>query len=261
MDDIAPALLAKIQKTFNAKMAGNGTIKHLTKKIKAGTITYAEAHQYSAAAGDCLAAAFKENLSSEVLPNGKLYYNIAQRILQPTFERNHQLAAKAAESAQKSVNKQAKIGLKVKSAKINQDKIDGIINRISIEDQYDDVSWILQEPVTNFTQSVVDDTLKANMDFHSSKGLHPRIIRRTFGRCCSWCESLAGTYNYPEDVPDEVFHRHLNCRCTTEYAPDGAKRQDVWSKDWNNNRDDDIIQVNQNTKAFDTKHLIERKNE
>ncbi len=67
-------------------------------------------------------------------------------------------------------------------------------------------------------------------------GLKPKIIRRTTFKCCEWCDNLAGTYTYP-DVPSDVYRRHENCRCTVIYDPaDGSKTvQDMRSKKWNEN--------------------------
>ena len=49
---------------------------------------------------------------------------------------------------------------------------------------------------------------------------------------CKRCSSLAGVYEYP-DVPEDVYRRHENCRCTVEYDPgDGKKLQNVHTKKW-----------------------------
>lgn len=46
-------------------------------------------------------------------------------------------------------------------------------------------------------------------------GKRTRVIRKMNGETCSWCESLAGTYENPDS---EVFKRHRGCDCsiTTE---------------------------------------------
>lgn len=43
--------------------------------------------------------------------------------------------------------------------------IDGIINRLSSEPELEKIKWILREPIKNFGQVIVDDTVRVNADF------------------------------------------------------------------------------------------------
>lgn len=87
--------------------------------------------------------------------------------------------------------------------------------------------------MVNFTQSVVDEAIKKNAKFHSDAGMKSVIKRQVKGKACDWCRGLKGTYDYPKGTPNEVSHRHENCRCVTEYYPKHGKgAQDVWSKLW-----------------------------
>lgn len=91
---------------------------------------------------------------------------------------------------------------------------------------------MLKEPITNFTQAVVDDTVKTNAEFHSNLGLSPKIVRKEHGSCCDWCKKLVGSYNYNDisNTGNDVFRRHRHCRCTVEYVPDKKSRQNVHTK-------------------------------
>lgn len=85
----------------------------------------------------------------------------------------------------------------------------------------------------NSEQSVVDDTIAKNVEFHASAGLHPKIVRRYAGNGCKWCANLAGTYDYL--VKQEIYRRHDNCRCIVEYFPeDGKGVQNAHTKGWRN---------------------------
>lgn len=53
---------------------------------------------------------------------------------------------------------------------------------------------------------------------------------------------MVGTYNYPDEVPDDVYKRHRHCRCIVEYFPGDGKKQDVWSKEWEDVDKEDKIQ-------------------
>ena len=106
-----------------------------------------------------------------------------------------------------------------------------------------------QKQVDSFI--VHGDVVRVNAETHHKLGLKPKIIRRTSGSCCAWCDALAGVYAYPE-VPRDVYRRHRYCRCTVEYAPDGKRRQNVHTKKWQRNQNTtanlpDISQVESRT--------------
>ena len=164
-----------------------------------------------------------------MLPDGKMYWDIADRVVRPLMEDDHEMVADAARQVQQALNEAAGIGLRAQTSPLDNDRIDGILNRISAADQYDDVAWILDEPVRLFSLAVVDDALKRNVEFQGKAGMKPRIIRRAERRCCEWCRNLEGTYDYP-DLPGDVYRRHNNCRCTVEYDPGDGSRQNVWTK-------------------------------
>lgn len=241
MEDIAPGLLDKVRKQFNQDIEKNETIKIFRKQAKSGNLTYSQANDATWEIGKILAKAYSDNLSSDVLPDGKMYYNIASRVLNPTLKEAYGMAADNAETVQKMMNEAAGIGIKVMRAQIRQENIDGIINRISEEESFDNIKWILDAPVRNLIQKAMDDTIKANADFHADAGLKPQIIRRSSGHCCKWCSQMAGIYNYP-DVPKDVFRRHNNCNCVLEYYPGNGKKQNVWTKEWKYEKESDRIE-------------------
>lgn len=229
--DIVPELLEKIEADFARRISTSETVARVGKLINEGKATYKEANEYAIEVGQILADVFKANLSSEVLPDGRMYYNIAERVLNKTLGHNHELIADVCAKVQTDLNQVAGIGLKGIKPELNQDRIDGLIERVSAEERYDDVAWALDEPVINFSQAVVDDSAKANIDFHARSGLSPKVIRRSTGTCCDWCNEVAGEYSYP-NVPKDVFRRHRFCKCTIEYYPGDGRKQNVHSKAW-----------------------------
>lgn len=221
-------------------------VKNFNQLAKAGMANYEEANKVAREIGNILARAYENNLSSAILPDGKMYYNIAQRVIRETLEIDYNIVANIAEAAQNNLNQAANIGIKAIRPELNQDRVDGIINRVSSADYFDDVKWILGAPVSAFTQSIVDDAIKENVDFHGKSGLKPKIVRKSSGHCCDWCNKVAGTYVYP-DVPKDVFRRHDNCDCVVEYFPEKGKRQDVWSKQWKYEKESDKIKERKTT--------------
>ena len=231
--DIAPELLEKIQNEFESRYKSSSAIRTFLEKVEAGSASYADVDNFAVNVGKLLARAFRDNLSSSILPDGKMYFNIADRVVRLPMENNYDIITRIACQVQSSLNQRAGLGLKAVQPKLDNDRIDGIINRICSEEEYENVAWILDEPVVLFSQNAATDVEKANAEMHYRAGLTPKIIRKCERKCCTWCSQMAGTYTYP-DVPADVYKRHERCRCTVEYDPaDGKNRQqDVYSKRW-----------------------------
>lgn len=221
MTDIAPELLEKVQESFEAETAG------LREEIKSGVKSYEEAYDYAIKVGEALSRSFGVNITPEVLPDGMMYYNIADKVVRPMLMTEYNLTSEAAVSAQRSVNKAAGIGIRPLKAEFDAEKAQGIIDRVSSQ-PFEEIKWILNEPVKTFSKNVVDQTIKKNVEFQGKSGLSPKIRRTALGDACEWCQAVAGTYSYP-NVPEDVYRRHANCDCVVEYI-DGGKYQDVWSK-------------------------------
>lgn len=239
--DIAPELLKEIQEDFNKQFEQNQRISEIQSKIDEGVATYKEANEYAIEVGEMLASAFQNNLSSAVLPNGQMYYNIAQKVIRPNMLNNYDLVTAVTNNIQAALNKAANIGIKAITPQLNEDKVDGIVRKISNAEQFDDVAAVLNEPIVTFTQSIIDDAIKANAEFQSKAGLQPKIVRTMAGGCCKWCQEVAGTYRYPDEVPKDVYRRHQNCRCTVEFHPKDGKVQNVHSKRWVNSSATDYM--------------------
>lgn len=233
MDDILPSLLEKINSDFDERAANSQTLKYSVKLLKDKKATYIQANEFGVEIGQILSDVLGTHVTVNVLPDGKMYFNIADRLLNAVLQKNFDLISGYTADIQTQLNSLAGFRLKAQYPELNQDRIDGIVNRISSEDDFEKILWLLQEPIVTFSQSVVDDTLKKNIDFQAKAGLKPKIICKLVGKACDWCRNLAGTYNYP-DVPSEVYQRHERCRCTVEYDPRDMDRirQDVWSKNW-----------------------------
>lgn len=228
-NDIVPDLLKKIKKEFFDNAEKSAELEKLLLLLKDGKATYQEAYKFATEIGKILSSTLTNNISSSILPEGKMYYNIAERILNDTLEENHKMISGYAKQVQEVLNKDAGIGLKAVVAPIHKTRIESLVNRLSTEEIFDEVSWVLGAPIVNFSQNVVDNHIKENADFHFKSGLKPKVVRTTTGKCCDWCDKIAGVYTYPK-VDKNVFRRHDRCNCIVEYYPVEGKRQDVWTK-------------------------------
>lgn len=245
VEDIVPSLLKKIKSEFEGARLDSEVLKDLLSKLHHSKASYLDANQYAIEIGEILSKVLGAYLTNETLPDGKMYYNIAQRVLTDVLGRNYELVSDYTEQVQKNLNSEAKIGLAAQVPELNQDRIDGLVNRLASEESFDDVRWLLEEPVVNFTQSIIDDSIQKNAEFHHKSGLQPEIVRKSAYHCCEWCQEVQGTYKYPR-VPKDIYRRHQHCRCTVDYDPKSGKVQNVWSKAWNKSDKSDKIETRKN---------------
>ena len=232
MEDVAPGLLKAILADFLALLG----------EAAPAPGSYEAAGAYAQRVGAALAAAVQKNLSGDALPDGRMYWNIADRVVRPLLEKDHALCAGAAAAVQAALNKAAGIGLAVETPEPDAGRIDGILQGLAAAEKYEDAARLLSAPVLeNFSRAAVDETLRRNVEAHARAGLHPRVIRTAEAGCCKWCSALAGTYNYP-NVPQDVYRRHKNCRCTVEYDPATGRRRNVWTKRWTDGEESAILE-------------------
>ncbi|MBP1046412.1 hypothetical protein I6N96_08950 [Enterococcus sp. BWM-S5] len=239
--DIVPELLESIQEQFNQRTYDSKKLKMAINKLRNKKASYLDVNDFAIEIGNILADVLSKNITVDVLPDGKMYFNIADRVLNSTMKNNHSLISDFAVDVQTQLNHEAGLRLKGQAPELNQDRIDGIINRVASENDFDAVKWILDDPIINFSQSVVDDVIRTNVDFHFEAGLAPKITRRVSGHACDWCKRLAGTYNYHEE-PADIYRRHERCRCTVEYNPkDSRGIQNSHTKEWRSKRQQEKI--------------------
>ncbi|WP_261064897.1 hypothetical protein [Streptococcus mitis] len=231
-NDVLPSILQEVQERFERDFGKSEIVRNAFAALKGKKATYKTANEFAIEVGEILSKALGASLSADKLPDGKMYYNIAQRLLTDVLGRNHELVSGYTSEVQKNLNQEAKIGLKVQVPELNLDRIAGIVNRFSSEENFEDVSWLIGEPIVNFTQSIIDDSIQKNAEFHHRSGLQPEIVRKSYFHCCEWCQEVQGNYKYPR-VPKDVYRRHQHCRCIVDYDPKSGKTQNVWTKKWN----------------------------
>ena len=233
-EDIAPELLKKIQEEFHKNCSSNKELQEISKKVADGTANCEDLENYAIAAGEMLAKAMHDNVPGDILPDGKMYYNIASRILPPNLEECYTMVADIAEGIYGILNEKAGIHIKALRPDLNKDRIDGLVNYVSNADQYEDVRKSTEQSMVTFSQSVATDAVHKNADFQYKAGLTPKIRRRAESNCCKWCQSLEGTYDYADvrGTGNDVWRRHRDCRCEVTYDPGTGKVQNAHSKKW-----------------------------
>ena len=236
-NDVSEELLKKINKTFTLSYQNSKKIKELLEAIKNRDSDFLKAWDYAEEVGRILADAYMKNLSSDVLPDGKMYYDIASAILNPTLENNYGLISSYVCDSMEVLNKNAGINVKARKPSYSINKTLRLIKKVSDADYFDDVKKYLNEPVITNALSIVDDGARVNADLHYNLGYNPVIKRTASFGCCKWCRGLEGIVEYDPRMDRDIFRRHAYCRCKVIYDPGDSdgKVQDVWSKRWNNN--------------------------
>lgn len=227
--DVVPVLNEKIQTSFQSNMMRDRRIAQISKRIRDGTATFVDGHDYAERLGESLSKALISNLNEENLPDGRLYYNIAQRTVTPALQNNYELTNEAAEQIQSTIDSRLGIGLKSIKADFPESRIKGLIDKMTTEGiSLEDALIWLGEPIINNSEAFFDDFIDSNAKFRTEAGLKATITRIAEANCCPWCDSLAGTYEFGS-APDDIYRRHQYCRCTVTYQT-GKKSQNVWSK-------------------------------
>lgn len=110
--DIVPELYEKIHSDFERRIQKNKKIQNFQSKLKKKTATPKEVSLYAGELGDCAAYALTTNLTEENLPDGKLYWNIADQTIKPLLKEVHEMVMDAAVEVQLVEDEQNGINLK-----------------------------------------------------------------------------------------------------------------------------------------------------
>lgn len=211
-EDIAPALHDKIERDFIKAVNADAEIERIRNRIAKKRATHRDTQLFAIRIGDHAADALTKNIREDILPDGRLYFNIANRTVRPQLETNYELIADTAVEIQQQLNDAAGIRLKAQKAPISENRLQGLIDKMVSYPLFGAAAWLLAEPVKNWTQHVADETISENADFQSRSGILVVITREVYANCCDWCEEAAGSFNFGEQ-PDNFYQRHEFCRC------------------------------------------------
>lgn len=240
-------LANNVLNTFANKMRTDRKIKQLAKK-SANSTDYESANEYAVRVGELASESLKEN--TETL--AYMSEEVAQEVLNPLLTAEHGIVTEVTKVVQTNINQANDIGIGALVPELDTNRIDGLASKIASYSNFDEARWLIGEPIVNYTQAIVDQSIHKNAKSNSKMGLKATIIRkvessgirhvkkgkRTYAYKvpCNWCIGLAGTYNY-EDVKgagNDVYRRHENCRCILIYKQ-GDKEKIVWQPEWAQN--------------------------
>ena len=229
--DIVPALQEGIATTFRTRMSADRRVRAVTNRIRDGTATFVDGREYAERAGEALSKALTTHLTPEAMPNGTLYYNIANRTVMPALLTNYDLVNETAAQIQQIGDDALGLGLHAVHAPFPEERVAGLINKMTTEGiTWEKLGYWMSEPIVNVCEAFMDEFILYNARFRQQAGLTATVSRILAPGCCDWCEAVAGrgTYEYG-DQPDDFFRRHEFCRCTVTYQS-GRTSQNVWSR-------------------------------
>lgn len=233
-EDIAPELLKKVQEDYRKRCENDKELARIEALAESGKANGKDTDAYAVRAGELLAAALHDNVSGDVLPDGKMYFNIANRVLPPVLRDNYELVAGMSTRIQQVLNDNAGLHMKALRPDLNEDRVKGLVNLAASADQYEDKRKELEADVVSFSQRISADGFHKNAEFQYTSGFTPKIRREAESGCCEWCQALEGTYDYADvrDTGNDVWRRHRGCRCIVEYDPGDGRRQNAHAKTW-----------------------------
>lgn len=218
--DVSPELLAKVQELYEKRINKDPLIKSTLVKVENGGITMKGVQDFSQKLGEILGETFKDVFTEDNLPNGTLYYNIAESIVPTMIKQNHELVNNVAVAMQRQYDKKDNIGIPPQRAKINEERVQGIVKDATadVENLKESIERLYVN-TENITESFWDDFVETNVAFKYNLGYQPQVIRICVGaNPCQWCQDLAGEYDYEEaKASGEVFARHKDCECQIIY--------------------------------------------
>jgi len=221
MNDIGKELYERVRADFERRLKSD---KRPPKDMRGVS-------DYSARVGRYLAEAITANVTEDALPDRRLYYNIAESILEPSLRTNYELVNDTAAEVQRLLDERQGLHIKPARADYPAERVHAVIGAASEEGiDFDRALRRMTSPAENITQSFADDFMQANAEQRSKAGFDTFIERQGGLNCCPWCAGLVGVFAYPKGLPKEVFARHDNCTCSVTYGTKGGARQNVWTK-------------------------------
>lgn len=131
MSDIVPELLEQILSTFNKRESIDIVSKSFWKKVEKETAAPEDASAYARRLGEIASDVLEKSITEDVLPDGNMYWNIAERIIVPLLKEVHKKVNAAAEAAQKIQDKKTGIGLNSVDGEWPEKRVYALVQKIA----------------------------------------------------------------------------------------------------------------------------------
>lgn len=206
-----------VSMVYNDRFYSDPLIRSLYRRVADGNATYAEVQTFAQRASV---------ICSEVLmdyaPEAD-FAEWARELVTPSLTQMHGLIDDVAQQVQTHLNRVAELGIKAQSVPVDAERIGGIASALEAAEDTAQAESMLRRTSENYARHVGDEAVRRNAAFQSRAGLKPTIRRTSAAKCCAWCAEVAGTYDYADvsQQGDNVWRRHLDCRCLITYIAPG----------------------------------------
>lgn len=130
MKNVAPELLEKLNKTFGQKVAIDPQIRSYKKKLEAGKLTERDCALYIRKVVSIASASVTDVMKPKNLPDGKLYWNIAEAVIVPFLKGVIVQMNNIAVSMMKDSDKKQNINIKIQKLRYPDGQIRSYLNMI-----------------------------------------------------------------------------------------------------------------------------------
>lgn len=202
-----------IKEPFLEALRNDKRATALIKQIEAGKGTYEMASEYAARVGDNLAKVLRQRAPLESIAEWDI-----EDLIPKSLGLDHSMVVYACENVQTALNKDAGLGIKFQAPEFDGNRAYGIVQELRDNPEFVNIEKSFYDQLANFSQNIVDDSIRDNGKVISGAGVRSYVVRATEPGACPWCDDLAGIYDY-EDVKfgGDVWRRHENCRCTIAF--------------------------------------------
>ena len=128
--DIVPELYEKIHAEFERKVNNSKIIKTFRSRLEKKAADAKGVSFYAGELGRCAADALTSNLAEKNLPDGKLYWNILERTVDPLLREVNELVMSAAEEQQMIEDEAEGIHLKPEKPAYPQYRVRDFMNKL-----------------------------------------------------------------------------------------------------------------------------------
>ena len=205
-NDIREPLIEEIRNDRKARQ--------LYELIHSGSGTYNTASEYAIRVGECLAKMLRQNAPFESVAEWDL-----ENLIPQALGMNHGNVVQACEQVQLALNADAGLGINYVPPTFDGNRAYGLVAELRNNPEFVNIERTFYDQIVNFSQNVVDGSIRVNANVLSNAGVQSKVIRRPEAGACAWCRAVAGTYDYADvrRTGDDVWKRHENCRCTIDF--------------------------------------------
>ena len=188
--------------------------RQLYELIQGKTGTYNTASEYAIRVGECLAQIFRKNAPFESIAEWDL-----ENLIPQALGLDHTYVVQACEQVQLALNADAGLGINYVPPIFDGNRAYGLVAELRNNPEFVNVERTFYDQIVNFSQNVVDESIKVNANVLSNAGVQSKVVRHPEVGACAWCRAVAGTYDYADvkRTGSDVWRRHENCRCTIDF--------------------------------------------